>query len=592
MLLKNSLSLKIIFTFLILCVNRKTFSQEAEIKNVAALDSLEAILVSGAHDSIICHALFNIIELKNEESDWEPFNKKLDELVQKNLKNVNGKKPAPVFILFSTMVLSNYAGLATKEGEYEKAILLYEKALKISEENKFHKATGILLNGLGLTYRAKGEFTKALEYYKKSLKIREETGTKAEIARALNNIAPIYQRTGQQVEAAKCLERCIKIREEEGDQKGLAVSLNNLAKIYSESGNLTKALEIHNRSLKLRELTGDQKGLAVSLYNIGNLFQQQGFYDKALEYFFKSLKIRERLKDKKGISNSLYSIGFIYENLNQTKKSEEYFEKSCEISKAIGDKEGMARSYNIIATRHSEKGEFKAALENHLKALNLRIEMNDKRDIANSYKNIGTVYFKQKNYKLANEFGTKSLIIGQKYGIPASIVSASKLLWLVHKKQNNYAKALQMFELFVQMRDSINSGETKKSVIKSQLKYEYEKQAAADSVAHSKESIIKSAELEKQRAELRGKRNQQTALFIGLGLVILFSVFMFNRYKITKKQQQIIQLQKNEVENQKLLVDEKQRELLDSIHYAKRIQNAHLPTEMYMFKNLERLKKG
>src|SRR6185503_8437456 len=97
------------------------------------------------------------------------------------------------------------------------------------------------------------------------------------------------------------------------------------------------------------------------------------------------------------------------------------------------------------------------------------------------------------------------------------------------------------------------------------LKYEYEKQAAADSVAHAKETDIKNAELAQQKAEIKAKRNQQYALYGGLALVIIFAGFMYNRFKVTQKQKTIIEHQKEIVEEQKKIVDEKQKEVLDSI---------------------------
>ena len=43
---------------------------------------------------------------------------------------------------------------------------------------------------------------------------------------------------------------------------------------------------------------------------------------------------------------------------------------------------------------------------------------------------------------------------------------------------------------------------------------------------------------------------------------------------------------------QKKLIEEKQKEILDSIHYAKRIQKTLMPTDKYFEKETERLKKG
>ncbi len=50
-------------------------------------------------------------------------------------------------------------------------------------------------------------------------------------------------------------------------------------------------------------------------------------------------------------------------------------------------------------------------------------------------------------------------------------------------------------------------------------------------------------------------------------------------------------MQSRQIKKQKDLVEEKQKEILDSIHYAKRIQKSLLPTEKYIDKNLDRLKK-
>lgn len=46
-----------------------------------------------------------------------------------------------------------------------------------------------------------------------------------------------------------------------------------------------------------------------------------------------------------------------------------------------------------------------------------------------------------------------------------------------------------------------------------------------------------------------------------------------------------------ELAEEKHLVEEKQKEILDSIRYAKRIQNALLPQEKYINRKIKDLKK-
>jgi hypothetical protein len=52
-----------------------------------------------------------------------------------------------------------------------------------------------------------------------------------------------------------------------------------------------------------------------------------------------------------------------------------------------------------------------------------------------------------------------------------------------------------------------------------------------------------------------------------------------------------IQQAKQTITEQKQMLDEKNKDILDSIRYAKRIQNSLLPSEQYLDKNFKRLKK-
>lgn len=93
-----------------------------------------------------------------------------------------------------------------------------------------------------------------------------------------------------------------------------------------------------------------------------------------------------------------------------------------------------------------------------------------------------------------------------------------------------------------------------------------------------------------QQLELKNKRNQQYGLYGGLILVIAFAGFMYNRFKITQKQKAVIEQQKEIVEKAHLLLEEKNNEVIASIRYAKRIQDALLTSQKYIERNINRLK--
>ena len=63
-------------------------------------------------------------------------------------------------------------------------------------------------------------------------------------------------------------------------------------------------------------------------------------------------------------------------------------------------------------------------------------------------------------------------------------------------------------------------------------------------------------------------------------MLVIFGGFMYARFRVTKKQ-------KNIIEKQKEFVDEKNKEVKASINYAKRLQEAILPSKESLTKNLK-----
>ena len=131
------------------------------------------------------------------------------------------------------------------------------------------------------------------------------------------------------------------------------------------------------------------------------------------------------------------------------------------------------------------------------------------------------------------------------------------------------------------MRDSIDNNATQKAAIKNQLQYEFEKKEA---VAKTEYKL----DLEKQQAISEEKQRKQKIVIrlvvVGLLIVLAFVVYVFKMLNVTRKQKLLIEIKNLEVE-------EKQREILDSIYYAGRIQSALMPSAKYFEKSLSRLKK-
>ncbi|MBP7808539.1 MAG: tetratricopeptide repeat protein [Bacteroidia bacterium] len=391
-------------------------------------------------------------------------------------------------------------------------------------------------------------------------------------------------------ESIKYYTTSLQIFKELKDKQGIASSLNNIGLTHQKQGNIKQALLYYTESLKLLEEIGDTLGVAYCLNNLGYIYHGQADNEKALSYYNKGYALYKKIKDVQGMAISIINIGAVYDDKGDHSYAIEKYNESYKLYESIGNLQGMAACLNNLGTVFDDLKKPDDALANYIKCLKLYEEIGDKHGTANTLSNIGWLYVKQKKYNLALEYSLKSMEISKEIGFPQDIKSAAVNLYYIYKLTGKYDLAIENYKLNIKMRDSISNEDNRKATYKQQLKYEYDKKTATDSVAHVKEKFVQAAEIKKQEAELTMRKNRQYALFGGLGLVIVFAGFMYNRFKITQKQKAIIELQKTEVEAQKNIVDEKQKELLDSINYAERIQKAHLPTHAYIAKNLDRLK--
>lgn len=406
------------------------------------------------------------------------------------------------------------------------AQMLYDFAKK----NNHVKFMADALNIQGVSHYYRSQYSKAIEYYKKSLKLREKINFKKGIADCYNNIGSIYTEQGEYAKSISCYLRSLKIKEQIGDSLGVATSYNNIGLVHMYQKEYKQAFSCFKKSLEFSVKMGNKKLEASVLVNMGVSFEESGEYQKAIQYYTKSLQIREEIEDIHGIAVSLNNLGNIYYDQKRLDKAEENYFKSLEIHQAMDDKKGMANTLINIGNVYLGKGLKDKALKCYLDS-----------------------------YKIAHEIG-----------VLVELRDATQALTNLYKYLGDYARGLKMYEEYIQVRDSILSEENQKEVMRQQFKYDYEMQAAADSVKRLEEKKVREALIVKQKAELKIQRNQQYMLFGGLTIVAVFALFIFNRFKVTQNQKKII-------EEQKFLVEVKNQEITDSINYARRIQHAILP---------------
>jgi serine phosphatase RsbU (regulator of sigma subunit)/Tfp pilus assembly protein PilF len=415
----------------------------------------------------------------------------------------------------------------------DKALLKYSDTAK--ERLLLMKAASI--NNLGILALDRGEIMECLEYYKKSLPVFEQIGNKDFLAQAYNNIGFVYENQGDISRGMEYYFKSLKLREEIGDKRGIGESYNNIAYMYKAQGESKKSLETFLLALKYFEEAGDQTGIGLVYNNVGNIYKEQNQLKKSLEYLLKSVAIKKRLSDHKGLSSSYVNIGDLYEIQKMFDSAQVYYDAALTEGETAGNKSRISSAMENLASLSLATGKTDQALFYARQSLSLANELGFPERIRDSYLILSDIYFRKKDYK----------------------------------------SAYTAYRSYKEMADSILSDVTKENSVKTQMKYSFDKRELEMEKEKEKSEIEHRAEMNKQKFII------YTAIGILL-IVITFSISLYNRFRITRKQKLIIEKQKciveeqkQEVELQKELVEEKNKEITDSINYAKRIQQAILP---------------
>jgi tetratricopeptide (TPR) repeat protein len=435
------------------------------------------------------------------------------------------------------------------------------------------------------------EFTdtnKARECLKEALELALKADYKKGIAATYINLGFLAEDKGNYPEALKNYVYSLEVKEsirlpngDMADKNGVADSYLAIGNIFYYQGIYSEVLKNYFAALKIYESINNKLGIANTFDNIGCVYYDQGNYRQSLKNHLASIKLFEEIGNRKGVAYAYNNVANNYYMLGNSMKAIEYHKRSLDIKEEINDRSGITISYNGLGSVYMDLGNYPEALKNLTASLKIAQAMDNKAEMSGAYCNLGIVYTRQRKFPEAEENLIKAMELSKEIGYTTHLKIVYKALSGLDSARGNYKGAYENHKLFIQYRDSLDNEETRKKTIQSQMTYDFEKKEAVAEAEHKKK-------LENQQALAEEKnRKQKIVLLLVFGsliLVLVFAAFVLKSLKITKKQKSII-------EYQKLLVEEKQKEVLDSIYYASRIQHALLPTEKYIDRMLKRLKK-
>lgn len=393
---------------------------------------------------------------------------------------------------------------------------------------------------------------------------------------------------------------------------------NQLDTVYSIDSALATIKRSYNLAIKKENYTVSRYPYIIySQLNVKN-----NNYDTGLEALLKYRDISKSIKNKKWEANALERIIILFKNIDDDQRAQEYIDELKKLVNTMDRSIAKANTYNALGNFYAFKNsktdnDVDSSLYFHRKSLNIRIKENDSTGLSYSYNNIGRIYVNQKNYDKGLEFYLKSLAIKEKLndtkGMAGTNINIGNLYYLTEqyekgvpyllkgielsKKAGSKRFTLGGYRILYRLQKAMNnhreSLEALENVRKIESEIQDEKQIELAKELERKynakklqqEAKINALELENSKVTLSRQKSIIWFLSVGVFTFIILVVLVFINYRQKKRINRqleenniLLQQQKEKTEEQNILLARKNKEITDSINYAKRIQEAILPS--------------
>jgi serine phosphatase RsbU (regulator of sigma subunit) len=414
---------------------------------------------------------------------------------------------------------------------------------------------------------------------KKAFEEAKKTKNKKIIAKATLRLTNVYFENGKYEESYYLADNLLKLSEEINDDYFYAEASVIIGRRYHFRGEYPKALEYYLISLDHFEKGNYQREMSNVYNSIGGIYLNQVETKNAYTFYHKSQAIQYKLKDNNGIARGYLNISNIYVIDKNFKKAKVFLDSAYYYYDLIDSDIGKAYVYSNYSDIFLGKGQQDSALFCLLKGYAIIKKLNQLYTLSQVTMSIADLYFKKNDTKNSLIYVDEGIEIANKTKQSHNLVPLFLLKSQLLEKAGKTLEALDNYKLYKKYADTVLNASNIKKQTEDLLKYDYNKKEYL-------QEIEKQTQLVKQKERDAKQRVILNTTLIGIICLVAVLFLVIRSYRNNQKNSKIIAEQKNEVEKQHHLLQEKNNEVRDSILYAKRLQNAILPSNELIKKYL------
>ncbi|MGD9977464.1 MAG: SpoIIE family protein phosphatase [Bacteroidales bacterium] len=414
-----------------------------------------------------------------------------------------------------------------KSDNYEDALINANQALIFAYEVGREQQTEIVYRLLAEIHFAKDLIWESTEYLYNGYKLSQAIRDTAKITWYMLSISQAEEYLGRFSDAMDINLNAIEFFKTTGDSLSLAKIYRAQGVVHTELGNNTTAQSYLEKAIALLGQYNDSLNIGLAYLSLSNLEIQR---DKLFEA---QNDLNRSMKSLKSVSPKYYNrcqtyLGVV-NNCNRKYSSTIDLLTGVAQEQMVGnDRYGLSLTFSVLGDAYHLLGNSVKAVECYNRCLKVAREGNLNNFIRRAYKGLAKIY---------GQSGQQN----QAYAYLSRYVSITDSLF--NQQKISEANRLENQALI-------------------RLK---EKEISAQ-----KEQLISNSE------KLEQEKQKQTLLVIILVLAFGVILFAFREFQHKKRANTLLTEQKTEIERQKNMLENRTKDITDSLNYARRIQKAIL----------------
>jgi serine phosphatase RsbU (regulator of sigma subunit) len=364
-------------------------------------------------------------------------------------------------------------------------------------------------------------------------------------------------------ESIKWADSALSITRDKGPADLHARAASLLGILYNGKGIYQVALKYFIESLHAFEQTENILAQSNVQNSIGNTYLGNQDFDRAQEAFKESVKLATECGNLKmeAVANAGISSSLLEKKPNEAMG---YIQKSRQLFHQLGETENEAFTQTLLALIYIELKQYDKAEAQLDSSLLVFQKSDDNYRLFSVEKALGDVYIKTNRLDKALEILFKSEILCKQMDAKDNLSRVYKSISDAYEAQGDFKQSLTYFKLYNQYNDSVFNTESNRQLLEAQEAFGSEK---------------KQREIEIQKSELSNQAIRQNLLLAGMFLLLIIAFLVYRQYRAKRRSNQQLADAYKSLENKNDEIALKNKEITDSIHYAKRIQESFLPDE-------------